>query len=490
MKKNLKEVLNNVALMASTNNTQVLLQESKRRNTANQNMDRAANLLVGLQTTADELMSKNSGMTHTEINKDLFEKLRVTITDLVAIQEKLHSEKIKSINNSLRIMTALATNNNQDTQNFLFELCGRDNEVYSSIVNGARDNAVPLQYALYEMSLSNELLIGLVKILTDRLTSNLDEQAVVNLFYKLCGDLEVHQNDPNLRKLIENNMQQEIVRMFDDDTQLMDTLEKCKRNQMTGFVASGIAPDIINYKADLNRVYSGNLGTVNPVIPNVNVGVAQTTPIAATYGNPAPNSVVHSTTRTNYGNKYTGSLGGTNTGVVNNTPVYSGAIGGGNTQYSVPNVGTQSSNLVTVGSNTGYNLDIANIVNRVYHNQNQGVNNGAYLGTPTVNNNIATGAPVYATASQSQNTTTYSEAIDNQGNKIIIDNNTRQIVQVIPNNTVTAQTPVYSGCAPVYATGNTQQTYIDQNEQRVDRLLHNRSNVLTNNVLVNNNNQL
>ena len=97
---------------------------------------------------------------------------------------------------------------------------------------------------------------------------------------------------------------------------------------------------------------------------------------------------------------------------------------------------------------------------------------------------------MYATASQSQNTTTYSEAIDNQGNKIIIDNNTRQIVQVIPNNTVTAQTPVYSGGAPVYATGNTQQTYIDQNEQRVDRLLHNRSNVLTNNVLVNNNNQL
>ena len=480
MKQNLKTALNNVPFLNTMTNTQVLLNESQKRGRSNQNMNRSVKLLAGIQTISDELLSKNSGMTHTEINNDLYEKIRIVLNDLTNIQKKMHGEKIKSMNNSLRVATKLANMNDQASQNFLMALCDNDQEVYNSVKNGAHDSSMPLQYALFEQTLSNELLVALVKILTDRVTSNVDEQSMVNIYYKLCTDLLVHKDNPNLRKVVEDNMQQEIVNTFEDDPALMDALEKCKRNQFTGFTPSGLAPNVINYTADLNKVYNGS---VNPsVVPN--------TATAGNVGN------------VNYGNTYTGSIGGGN--VANTAPNYSATT---NNQTVTP-----SSSIVTAGSS----LNIADIVNRAYENQNVANTVNAVNYSTTVNptpvytanysttvnptpvytaNNVNTGYTGSIRGSSITNTAVSSvpqvgqviqtqqeqlrEVVDTNGNRLLIDNN-NVIRQVIQNtNTTNANVGV-----PIYGGGTAQNVYTaDPNELRVDRILHNQSNVLNNNTL-------
>ncbi len=476
MKQNLKTALNNVPFLNTMTNTQVLLNESQKRGRSNQNMDRSVKLLAGIQTISDELLSKNSGMTHTEINNDLYEKIRIVLNDLTNIQKKMHGEKIKSMNNSLRVATKLANMNDQASQNFLMALCDNNQEVYNSVKNGAHDSSMPLQYALFEQTLSNELLVALVKILTDRVTSNVDEQSMVNIYYKLCTDLLVHKDNPNLRKVVEDNMQQEIVNTFEDDPALMDALEKCKRNQFTGFTPSGLAPNVINYTADLNKVYNGS---VNPSTVTNPVYTATVVPNTATYGNVG---------NVNYGNTYTGSIGGGN--VANTAPNYSATT---NNQTVTP-----SSSIVTAGSS----LNIADIVNRAYENQNVANTANTVNYSATINptpvytaNNVNTGYTGSIRGGSITNTAVSSvpqvgqviqtqqeqlrEVVDTNGNRLLIDNNNviRQVIQNTNTANVNAGVPIYGG-------GTVQNVYTaDPNELRVDRILHNQSNVLNNNTL-------
>ena len=436
----LKTALNNVPLLQSTQNTQTLLQESKRRGISNAAMDRSATILSGLQTTSNELIGRNTGMTHTEIDYDLFDKVRISLQDITNIQQKLHGEKIKSINNALRAMTRLAQASQQDPnlKNLIMQLCDNDQQTFNSVMNGAFDSAMPLQFALYEMVFSNELLVSLVKILTERLTSNVDTQAMINVYQKLCSDLEVHQNDANLRKIIEDNMQQEIVKVFDDDPEMFDKLERIKRNQFTGFVPSGIAPGIISHAANVQRFGGVGVAPVQQV---------QQTPVMQNQANVT-------------GVAYTGRLNATNSGINYNATIGNPVV---NTQTvnAVPaqgqiNSGFVSTNRASYGTNYTGRLNPQGVQNNTGVIQNTAapvVNMGGYNQTPVTSFELAHSNPP-------AQVTNNRLVMGSDGQQYLVDAN-NNVVSIVTTN-------------QGYGTGMVNYGYNAANEAKVDQVLRSR----------------
>lgn len=323
--------VNNIEMTGYINN---LL--SKKQRVQGDALDVLLNNTVVVQDTALNMINENNmNFSANQTASERADIIAAGLENVVQLNRKNTINKVAGMDEGLKFLTAIMTSmrTNPALGQELQKVAQANNVNLGNVELLTNDVNVPPQLTYYQMLATQEMLIAILKVVTTSVADNLGNKALQDIYAGLCLTLHTQRNNPDLARIVEDKVQDDIMVYLNEDTQMRNMLDRCKMNQMHNLNLS--TDGVGDIYANNQQLGTGGFFGMNNGMINQQQPMMQQQPVYDQYQQPMQQ---FQQSQVNTGNMYnTGQqqfdynqnqqMGGFNNQPINQVPIYDNNYG-------------------------------------------------------------------------------------------------------------------------------------------------------------------